>query len=82
VEVRFRIPRLPAGALSNVVGLAGLLAIALAVGALAGSAWWSVLSGGVFAVALAALAQMAEQPAAVPVAATAGPRPVPRAASE
>lgn len=67
MEVRFRIPRLPAGALSNLVGLLGLVAIALAVGALAGSWWWSVLAGGVAAVGLCALAQAQDAAATRPV---------------
>ncbi len=42
---------------TNLVGVAGLAAIAAAVGALAGDWWWSALAGGVFAVALAVVAQ-------------------------
>lgn len=43
--------------ISNLAGLAGLAAIAVAVGALAGNWWWSAMAGGVFAVALAGVAQ-------------------------
>lgn len=43
--------------ISNLIGLAGLAAVAAAVGALAGNWWWSALLGGVFAVAVAAVAQ-------------------------
>ena len=42
---------------SNLFGLAGLAAIAAAVGALAGNWWWSAMTGGVFAVVLAGVAQ-------------------------
>jgi hypothetical protein len=57
IELRFQPPRIPAGALSNLVGLLGLLGVALAVGGLTGNWWWSALVGGVFAVGLAVLAQ-------------------------
>jgi hypothetical protein len=63
-EIRFRVPRVPPGLGANLLGLAGLIAVALAVGALAGSWWWSVGVGGVFAVALSWLASTDEQPAA------------------
>jgi uncharacterized membrane protein YccC len=43
--------------ISNLFGLAGLAAIAVAVGALSGNWWWSAMAGGVFAVALAGVAQ-------------------------
>jgi hypothetical protein len=54
--VTIRIP-VPSGILaSNLLGVVGLLAIVVAIGALAG--WpWALLAGGVFAVALTALAQ-------------------------
>ncbi len=69
MEIRVRLPRIPAGALSNLIGLLGLVAIVVAIGGLAG-VWWAVLGGGVFAVGLAALAQLgAEQAAQVGVAA-------------
>ncbi|MCW2859105.1 MAG: hypothetical protein JWP48_813 [Actinoallomurus sp.] len=78
MEIKIRLPRIAAGALSNLVGLLGLLAIATAVGALAGDWWWSVLVTGVFGVALAALAQIAEQQvAAAPKVGAAPSRPVP-----
>jgi peptidoglycan/LPS O-acetylase OafA/YrhL len=51
--IRIRLPRFSAGALSNLVGVLGLVAVALAVGGLTGNWWWSVLVGGVFAVGLA-----------------------------
>ncbi len=43
--------------ISNIVGLAGLTAVAVAVGALAGNWWWALLTGGLFLVALAGVAQ-------------------------
>lgn len=60
-EIRFRVlvPRVPAGlAVSNLLGLVGLVAVAVAVGGLTGTWWWSVLVAGVFAVGLAAVAQL------------------------
>lgn len=59
-EVRIRVPRVPAGLGSNLLGLAGLIAVAAALGGLLGNWWVSALAGGVFAVALAALAQNAQ----------------------
>lgn len=43
--------------ISNLLGAAGLAVIAAAVGGLAGDWWWSALTGGVFAVVLAGVAQ-------------------------
>lgn len=57
MEIKIRLPRIPAGDLANIVGLAGLFAVVVAIGGLTGNWWWSVLSGGVFAVALAYVAQ-------------------------
>lgn len=66
--VSFRLPRVSLGAVSNLVGLLGLVAVAVAVGGLTGSWWWSCLVGGVFAVALAVLAGMSDQSAAAELA--------------
>lgn len=60
-EVRIRVPRVPPGLGANLLGLLGLVAVALAVGGLAGSWWWSALVGGVLAVGLATLAQTQAQ---------------------
>lgn len=60
--VRLRVPRMPAGLAANLLGLAGLVGVAVTVGALAGTWWWSVGVGSVFAVGLSWLAS-AEQPA-------------------
>jgi len=72
MEIRIAVPRLPHGLAANLVGLAGLLALVLAVGGLTGNWWWSVLAGGLVAVGLSYIAQThaaaeaAEAPAAPP----------------
>lgn len=63
-EIRFKVPRIPPGLLSNLLGLAGLIAVALAVGGLTGNWWWTVAAGGVFAVALSWMASTDEPAAA------------------
>lgn len=74
MELRIRVPRVPSGAFGNLLGLAGLIAFAVAVGGLTGNWWWSALVGGVFAVALSWVASThAEAAQAEPVA---RPRPV------
>lgn len=71
MTIQITVPRLPAGASSNIVGLAGLLAVVLAVGGLVG-VWWAVLAAGIVTTTLAAFAQMSaeagqqSQPAAPP----------------
>lgn len=55
--VTVRIPALPAGLGSNLLGLVGLIAVVVAIGGLTRNWWWSLAVGGVFAVALAVLAQ-------------------------
>lgn len=55
--VTVRIPALPRGFGTNLLGLFGLLGIVVAVGGLTGNWWWSLLVGSVFAVAMAVLAQ-------------------------
>lgn len=57
MEIRIRLPKVAAGAVSNLVGLLGLLGIVVAVGGLTGNIWWAVLTGGVMAVGLAWIAQ-------------------------
>lgn len=57
MEIRIAVPRVPPGLPANLLGLAGLVAFALAVGGLTRSWWWSVLVGGVFAVGLSYVAQ-------------------------
>jgi hypothetical protein len=76
VKVTIHVPRIPAGAISNLVGMLGLVAMVVAVGGLAG-VWWAVLTGGVFAVGLAVVAQLGEQSAvsAAPGVAAAAVRP-------
>lgn len=55
-EIRIPVPRLPSGLLANLVGLFGLVAVAVAVGGLTGNWWWSLLLGGAFAVGLSYVA--------------------------
>lgn len=57
MEIRIAVPRVPTGLVANLLGLAGLVAVTLAVGGLTGSWWWSALVGGVFAVGLSYVAQ-------------------------
>lgn len=57
MTIRISLPRLPAGAIANLMGLVGLLAVVLAIGGLTGNWWWSLLSGGFIATALAYVAQ-------------------------
>ncbi|GII88266.1 hypothetical protein Ssi03_62560 [Sphaerisporangium siamense] len=70
--VSFRLPRISLGTASNLVGLLGLAAIAVAVGGLTGSAWWAVLVGGVEALGVAYLAGISAQ-AAEPIRGQAEP---------
>ncbi|BCJ45326.1 hypothetical protein GCM10010168_85950 [Actinoplanes ianthinogenes] len=56
MEIRIAVPRLPHGLVANLIGLFGLIGVALAVGGLAGNWWWSVLVGSVFAVGLSWIA--------------------------
>lgn len=65
MEIRFRLPRVPSGLGANLLGLAGLIAVAVAVGGLTGSWWWSILVGGVFAFGLSWIAQNASSAADV-----------------
>lgn len=75
MEIRIAVPRVPTGLLANLLGLLGLLGVALAVGGLTGSWWWSALVGGVFSVGLSYVAQThATAPAADAVEDEARPR--------
>lgn len=58
--------------LSNLLGIAGLLGLAVSVGAVVGSWWWSVLVGSVSSIALAWVAQTHATAAAAAAAAAAG----------
>lgn len=73
MEIRIRVPRIAAGAMSNLVGLLGLLSIVVAVGGLTHNVWWAVLTGGAFSLTLAALAQAGAEsaPAKAPTVAVA-----------
>ncbi|MCK2214280.1 hypothetical protein MF672_010825 [Actinomadura sp. ATCC 31491] len=78
--ISIRLPRLTLGTVSNVIGLAGLAAVAVAIGGLTGVWWWALLVAGVELVAVAYLTGQAdEQPAAGGVrpaaAAASGARP-------
>lgn len=59
--VRIRLPEIPSGLPGNLIGLAGLILVAVAVGALAGNWWWTALVGGGFCVVLSWLSGSAEQ---------------------
>jgi uncharacterized membrane protein YccC len=72
-EIRFKVPRIPPGLFSNLLGLAGLIAVAVAVGGLTGNWWWTAVAGGVFAVGLSWLASTDEPAAAVTADATVHP---------
>lgn len=84
MRITIHAPDVPPGLSSNLAGLGGLAAVAVAVGALAGDWWWSVLIGGLAAVVLAVLAQLgdgqdapaAASPAAAPSAGIGGQRAV------
>ncbi len=70
--VTIRVPAPPPGLLANLLGLAGLVAIIVAIGALA--SWpWALLAAGVFAVGLAWLAGLQQQAPAVRPAAPVRP---------
>lgn len=59
--VTIRIPALPRGLFTNLLGVAGLVAIVVAIGAL--TDWrWALLSSGVFAVVLHVVAHLNAEP--------------------
>ena len=64
--ISIKLPRVTLGAVSNLVGVLGLVAIAVAVGGLTGNWWWSVLAGVVFSVGLAYLAGISAETEAKP----------------
>lgn len=68
-EIRIPVPRVPAGLIGNLVGLLGLIAVAVAVGGLTGNWWWAVLTGGLSAVLLSYVAGANAEAAPVVVAA-------------
>lgn len=57
IIVTVRLPRVPSGLVANLVGLLGLLGVAVALGGLLGNWWVSLLAGSVFAVGLSYIAQ-------------------------
>lgn len=79
--ITLRIPAPPPGLASNVIGIVGLVAVALALGGLTGNWWWSVLLGGAFSVGLAYLAQAHGEPAAATPAPTPSLISLPRVAA-
>lgn len=64
-EIRIPVPRLPEGMIGNLVGLAGAIAIAVAIGGLTGNWWWALLVGGAMAVGMAYVAGASKAPAVV-----------------
>jgi len=56
--VTIKIPALPRGMFSNLLGLAGLITLVAAVGGLTGNWWWSALAGGAVAVGLSYIAHV------------------------
>ncbi|MEV0805740.1 hypothetical protein [Micromonospora sp. NPDC050200] len=62
---------------SNALGVAGLLGLAVAIGALAGDWWWSMLVGSVVAIALSWVANTHARAGSAPALASddAAPRP-------
>jgi hypothetical protein len=55
--VTIKIPALPRGMGSNLLGLVGLVAVVVSVGGLTGNWWWSGLLGGLVCAGMAVLAQ-------------------------
>lgn len=86
MEIRIALPRVPTGLVANLLGLAGLVAVALAVGGLTGNWWWSALVGGMFAVGLSYVAQTqaatADTAPAAPVRAVDATQPIDERARE
>lgn len=84
MRVSFWLPKVPEGAGMNFLGFAGLVAAVVAIGALAGSWWWSALAGGLVSVALSVWSQFqaemearsAARAAGAPASAKVRPRPV------
>lgn len=66
--VRIPVPRLDAGLISNLLGLAGLILLVLAPGALTGEWAWTLVTAGLAGVALSYLVsnQLTEQQPAKP----------------
>ncbi|MFI9558862.1 hypothetical protein [Nonomuraea endophytica] len=73
--IRIRLPRPSPGALSNLAGVLGLAAVAVAIGGLTGNWWWSVLVGGAFAVGLAYMAALHASAEEVPAEELGAARP-------
>jgi hypothetical protein len=74
--VTVRIPALPHGVGSNLLGLFGLVAVIVALGGLTHNWWWSLFGAGAVAVGLAVLAQY--NAPAQQTAADAPTQPIPR----
>lgn len=64
--ISIKLPRVTLGAVSNLIGVLGLVAIAVAVGGLTGNWWWTALVAGVFGVGIAYLAGISAQEDAKP----------------
>jgi hypothetical protein len=77
VYIRIPLPTLTSELVSNLLGLAGLAGVVIAVGGLTGNAWWSLLAGSVLLVGLSYVAHAGApaRPASEPARGPAGARP-------
>jgi amino acid transporter len=72
VKFQFKVPVPSSILVANLLGILGLIGLTVAVGALAGSWWWSVLTGSVIMIGLSMVAAshistvQADRPAAAP----------------
>lgn len=56
--ITIKLPALPHGLFSNLLGIAGLIAVIVAVGGLTHNWWWSLLAAGFVATGLSYIAQV------------------------
>lgn len=70
--VTIKIPALPRGLFANLLGLAGLVAMIVAVGGLTHNWWWTLLAAGIVSVGLSYIAHLNGVAAAEPAGEPAG----------